>query len=178
MVVGRGPCSPVAGDGDSGKLRGACTPVVSWAGRRAGQPGLQKAKNTCLPHVEAREFQGMSIEMLRLSAEPVCGCIWAASGVPQCTLTPQPLSSRHHAAVRWCHNQPWPWPRASVSPPGEGTALVSTRLSARSRRRRRWDPQLDAQTPKCSGVTVTTAVSVSPSGKEQWSESGRIAPLS
>lgn len=87
------------------------------------------------------------------------------------------LSSRHQAAVHRCHNQPWPWPRTFVSSLGEGTALVSTWLSARSRCRW-WDPQLDTQTPKCSGVAVVIAVYVAPSGKEQWSESRRVTPLS
>lgn len=151
-----------------------------WAGLGEGLVSLAFRKPKILARLTLRHvnFKVWASEMLRLSAEHVCGCIWAASGVPQCTLTPQPLSSRRHAAIRWCHNQPWPWPCASVSPLGEGRALVSTRLSARSRCRRRWDLQLDVQTPKCSGVTVTTAVSVSPSGKEPWSESGRITPLS
>lgn len=90
--------------------------------------------------------------------------------VPQCTLTLQPLSSRHHAAIHWCHNQPRPQPCALFSLLGKGTAFVSTQLSGRSRCRRQRDLQLDMQTPKCSGALVMIAICVSPSGEEQWSE--------
>lgn len=53
MVVGWCLCSPVTVESGSGELPGAFMLMVSWAGRKAGQPGLQKAKNSCLPHIQA-----------------------------------------------------------------------------------------------------------------------------
>lgn len=166
----------------SGKLLGAFMLMVSWAEWSPVSLDFWKPKIPACFTCRRMQFQGVIHlsrytiqEMLHLSAEheSILSVV-----VPQCTLTPQPLSSRHHAAIHWCHGQPRPQPCALFSLLGKGMAFVSTQLSARSRCRRQRDLQLDVQTPKCSGAVVVIAIFVSPSGEEQWSEAGRVTPLS
>lgn len=171
-----------------GVIKGSSSGLSQWQWAQQGEhPGLEKAKTTWLPHVQAHmvsrcEHHSCFVILQIMVVSVVVSALlrWCCAPWP-----PAPVF-RASWCCWWCHGLGCVPPL----PQAEGTAPVSTWLSGRSRCRRWWGPQLGVQTLQCSRVMVVIAAFVLPSGKKavmqgreghpfvltHWQDSGSGSP--